>query len=206
MTCLSCLKQDLLYGLVNPCLPVQDVGLLHQPWDGIEAMSEQQASPNSRQSKNKAVQPEAPGAMAPPTNPAVQASGSYGNADGFSDDDDVDSSGGDDVMGGCSGGRSVDGDFSDADSASSMGNGSRSSSNGCSHGRCISIGGSSVEEGAAADSGPAPFASAQRRAEGEEQGRRAGNEAEMFGRVTAKEEASCFLSDPGSKRPLHSLT
>lgn len=195
-------KQNLL----NSCLPAQDVGLLDQHWDGVEAMSEQQASRDSLQSRDKAAQPEAPGAVTPPTNPAVQASGSFGDADGLSDGDDGYSSGGDDVMGGCSGGRSVDRSFGDADSASSMSNDSRSSSDGCSDSRCSSIGGSSVDEGAAADSGLAPVASAQRRVESEEQGRRAGSEAETSGRVMAKEAASRFLSDPGSKCALHSLT
>lgn len=149
------LSQDLL----SPCLLVQNVSLLDEPWDGVEAMSEQQASPNSRQSWDKAAQPEAPGAVTPATHPAVQASGSFGDAEGYSGGDDVDSSGGDDVMGGCSGGSRVDSDFSDADSASSMASGSRSSSrDGSSHGRRSSVGGSSVDEGAAADSGLAPVA------------------------------------------------
>ena len=183
------------------------MGLLGQPWGGVEAMSEQQASPNSLQVRDKAAQPEAASALAPPTHPTVQASGCFGDADGYSGGDDVHSNGGDDVMGGCSGGRSVDYDFSDADSASSMGSDSRSnSSDGSSRCRRSSIGGSSVDEGAAAAGGLAPVAFAQRRVGGEEQGRQAGSRAEMSRMVTAKEQASRFLSDVGCECALHSFT
>lgn len=68
--------------------------LLNEAWDAQEAMSEEPASPDSLQPRGKAAQPEAAGALALPTNPAVQASGSFGGADDHGRDPDAYSIGG----------------------------------------------------------------------------------------------------------------